>query len=124
MNRATSKFPVWAALVGSGLAGVLVALQSRVNGGLSQELGNGYVTAATSFGSGLIIMCIMVTASPKARRGLGKLRGDLKTRKLPVWTLLGGVPDPCLFLRRVWSLRSPASRCSPWELWRGRCLVV
>ncbi|WP_244303002.1 DMT family transporter [Leucobacter coleopterorum] len=90
MNRATSQFPVWVALVGSGLAGVLVALQSRVNGGLSQELGNGYVTAATSFGSGLIIMCIMVMLSPRARVGLGRVSGEITARKLPVWTLLGG----------------------------------
>lgn len=90
MNRATSKFPVLAALLGSGLAGVLVALQSRVNGGLSQELGNGYIAAATSFGSGLIIMCVLMLVSPQARRGLGRLRVDLKARKLPLWTLFGG----------------------------------
>lgn len=90
MNPATSKFPVGAALLGSGLAGVLVALQSRVNGGLSQQLGNGYVTAATSFGSGLVIMCLMMLLSTRGRRGLGRLRTDLKAQKLPVWTLLGG----------------------------------
>lgn len=89
MKRA-AKFPVWAALIGSGLAGVLVAVQSRVNGGLSQELGNGYVTAAVSFGSGLVIMCLVVAASPRARRGLGRVRTDIKTRRLPVWTLFGG----------------------------------
>lgn len=90
MNRASSKFPVWAALLGSGLAGVLVALQSRVNGGLSQQLGNGYVAAATSFGFGFVIMCVMMLVSARARRGLGRLRTDLKTRRLPAWTLLGG----------------------------------
>lgn len=86
----TSRFPVWAALVGSGLAGVLVAVQSRVNGGLSQQLGNGYVTAAVSFGSGLVIMCILMLASPRARRGLGQLRTEIRARRLPAWTLFGG----------------------------------
>ncbi|QIM15903.1 DMT family transporter [Leucobacter insecticola] len=90
MAQTASRVPVWAALVGSGLAGVLVAVQSRVNGGLSQQLGNGYVTAAVSFGSGLVIMCLMMFASPGARRGLGRLRTELGSRRLPVWTLFGG----------------------------------
>lgn len=85
-----SKFPVWAALIGSGLAGVLVAVQSRINGGLSQELGNGYVTAAVSFGSGLIVMCIAVLATRRGRTGLYRLRAEVRSRALPVWTLFGG----------------------------------
>ena len=89
--HSTRKLPVWAALLGSGLAGVLVALQSRVNGGLSQELGNGYVTAAVSFGSGLVIMCVLMLASRRARAGLTQLRTEVRERRLPVWTLFGGV---------------------------------
>ncbi|MBS3183199.1 DMT family transporter [Leucobacter manosquensis] len=85
-----SKFPIWAALLGSGLAGVLVAVQSRINGGLSQELGNGYVTAAASFGSGLIVMCFAVLATRRGRTGLARLRGEVRSGSLPVWTLFGG----------------------------------
>lgn len=85
-----SKFPVWAALVGSGLAGVLVAVQSRINGGLSQEIGNGYVTAAASFGSGLVVMCIAVLATRRGRTGVARLRHEVRSRALPVWTLFGG----------------------------------
>ncbi|KTR85484.1 DMT family transporter [Leucobacter chromiiresistens] len=85
-----SSIPVWAALIGSGLAGVLVAVQSRINGGLSQELGNGYVTAAVSFGSGLIVMCIAVLVTRRGRTGLVRLRSEVRSRSLPVWTLFGG----------------------------------
>ncbi|SDQ05778.1 DMT family transporter [Leucobacter chromiiresistens] len=85
-----SSIPVWAALIGSGLAGVLVAVQSRINGGLSQELGNGYVTAAVSFGSGLIVMCIAVLITRRGRTGLVRLRDEVRSRSLPVWTLFGG----------------------------------
>lgn len=70
---------------------MLVALQSRVNGGLSQELGNGYVTAAVSFGSGLIIMCLLMIASRRARTGLTRMRAEIRDGRLPVWTLFGGV---------------------------------
>lgn len=78
------------ALVGSGLAGVLVALQTRVNGGLSQQLGNGYVTAAVSFASGLAVMCLVMLLSRRGRRGLGKLRVELRSGHLPVWAIFGG----------------------------------
>lgn len=84
-------FPVWAALLGSGIAGTLVATQSRVNGGLSQELGDGYVTAVVSFGSGLVILALVVLLAPTARKGLRLLRAELSSRHLPVWALTGGL---------------------------------
>ncbi|WP_427870660.1 DMT family transporter [Leucobacter luti] len=89
MNRSTS-VPVWAALIGSGLAGVLVAAQSRINGGLSQELGNGFVAAAFSFSFGLVIMCVAMLVSRRGRDGIRSVLADVRSRKLPAWTLLGG----------------------------------
>lgn len=83
--------PVWAALVGSGFAGALVATQSRMNGGLSQAIGDGFVTAAVSFGSGLIILIVIVFASPVARRGLQKVRAEVSSGHLPWWALTGGL---------------------------------
>ncbi|MGK0722223.1 DMT family transporter [Leucobacter sp. W1478] len=91
MTPGRQSVPVWAALVGSGLAGTLVALQSRINGGLSQQLGNGFVTAAVSFGSGLIIMVLAVVFSPRGRRGIHKLRVELASKHLPLWALTGGL---------------------------------
>ncbi|NLB46923.1 MAG: DMT family transporter [Microbacteriaceae bacterium] len=82
--------PVWVALVGSALAGTLVSLQSRINGGLSGELGNAYVTAAVSFGSGLIILCVVILVSRGGRRGLVRLRAEVAGHRLPPWALLGG----------------------------------
>lgn len=86
-----ARIPVWAALIGSGLAGVLVALQSRINGGLSQELGNGYVAAAFSFGSGLVMLSLIVLLVPSGRHGLRLVRADVASGRLPVWSLFGGV---------------------------------
>lgn len=90
MTQAKTRLPVWAALVGSGIAGVLVAVQSRVNGGLSQEIGNGYVSAAVSFGSGLVLLGILMLLSRRGRNGIGKLRYELRSYHLPWWALLGG----------------------------------
>lgn len=85
-----SKLPVWIALAGSGLAGMLVAVQSRVNGGLSLHLGNGYLTAALSFGSGFVLLALMMCVSPRARAGLRDLRAELRARRFPAWALVGG----------------------------------
>lgn len=81
---------VWAALLGSGLAGALVALQTQLNGGLSQAIDNAYVTAAVSFGSGLLILIVTVLLSRRARRGLAQVRAEIRSRHLPWWALTGG----------------------------------
>lgn len=85
-----AKLKVWAALLASGLAGMFVAVQSRINGGLSQHLGSGYVAAAVSFGSGLVIMSILMLFSKRGRAGIGCLRTEVASRRLPWWALLGG----------------------------------
>ncbi|MBN9147094.1 MULTISPECIES: DMT family transporter [unclassified Nitrobacter] len=85
-----SRFPLSVALIGSGFAGMLIALQSRVNGGLGRELGNGYVAAALSFGAGLLVMCVAMLMSRQGRSGLATLRTELTVHRLPVWALFGG----------------------------------
>jgi len=90
VTSAKPSLPIWAALIGSGLAGALTALQSRINGGLSQQLGNGYVTAAVSFGSGLVILSVIIVLSRRGCKGLALLRTELSSGHLPVWALTGG----------------------------------
>ncbi|MBP6685813.1 MAG: DMT family transporter [Leucobacter sp.] len=85
------KVQLAAALIGSGLAGVLVALQSRVTGGLSQEIGNGFVAAAIAFSGGLLVMCLTLLVSRRGRRGLTLMRNQVAAGKLPVWAMFGGV---------------------------------
>lgn len=82
--------PVWAALIGSGIAGALVALQSRANGGLSKELGDPYVTAAVSFSSSLVLLLAVLVFAPKSRAGIRAIVVEVRTRKLPWWMLTGG----------------------------------
>jgi bacterial/archaeal transporter family-2 protein len=85
-----SKFPLSVALIGSGFAGVLTTLQSRINGGLGSELGNGYVAAAISFTVGFLVMCLAMLMSRQGRRGLATLRTELRVNRLPVSALFGG----------------------------------
>ncbi|NLA65965.1 MAG: DMT family transporter [Leucobacter sp.] len=91
VTSAKTRLPVWLALLGSGIAGALVAVQSRINGGLSNELGNGYVTAAVSFGSGLILIAAALLVSGRARAGLRRVRAEVRSGHLPRWALTGGL---------------------------------
>jgi len=72
------------------LCGTLVALQSRVNGQLSTELGDGFVTAFVSFGSGLVLLSIVLALTPSGRRGIRFVGESLRERRIPWWYLLGG----------------------------------
>jgi transporter family-2 protein len=53
------------------IIGVLLAIQSRLNGELGSRLGDGLTAALISFGSGLIILLIVAALVPRVRRALG-----------------------------------------------------
>ena len=63
-------------LVAAFGSGVLVALQSRINGQLGLQLGDGFVAAFISFGSGFVILVIASVFWRPGRRGLGQVVED------------------------------------------------
>lgn len=73
------------------VAGVGVAMQSRVNGELGLALDNGYLAALVSFGSGLILLLLALVVWRPGREGLSQVRVALKERTLPWWSILGGL---------------------------------
>ena len=72
-------------------AGVVVAVQGRINGELGQALDDGVLAAAVNFTVGLMVLVVLVAARPPARAALRALRGQLVGGQLPRWTLLGGL---------------------------------
>ena len=80
------------------VAGSLVALQSRINGALGTKLGDGIVAALISFGSGLIILMIVLACSRAARGYLVQVRLALRDRRLVWWQLMGGLSGAFLVL--------------------------
>ena len=79
------------ALVAAFGTGVLVALQTRINGELGQRLGDGFLAAVVSFGSGLVLLTVAVLVFRPARRGVGRVVSALRTRDIPWWLVTGGV---------------------------------
>ncbi|MEU4772269.1 DMT family transporter [Micromonospora sp. NPDC023644] len=80
-------------ITGVGLAtasGLAVAVQSRINGELGVRLADGIAAAVVSFGLGLVVLLVLVPATPGGRRGLVALRGALTDGTLRPWQCLGG----------------------------------
>lgn len=82
---------VGVAVGGAVLIGALTALQARINGTLGAEIGDGFVAAAISFGSGLAILIVLSALLPEGRRGFGRLVDGIRSRSVPPWMLLGGL---------------------------------
>ena len=69
------------------VAGLTFALQSRVNGELGTRAGSAVWAALVSFGSGLVLVAVLVAALPRTRRALRPAVSD----RLPWWTYTGGL---------------------------------
>lgn len=78
------------AVVGAVVCGAFVATQSRINGQLGHELGDGYLAAFISFGSGFVIMIVVAVVHPGTRRGVAKVVGSIRGRSIPWWYAAGG----------------------------------
>ncbi len=84
------RLPVVVALSGAVAVGVLTAIQARVNGQLGLRLGDGFVAAFISFGSGLLVLIILSAVLPVGRQGLVALARGIRTHTIPWWMLGGG----------------------------------
>ena len=69
--------------------GVGVAVQSRINGEFAQRLDSGTVAALISFGSGLVVLVVIVALAPTGRLGVARLLSGLRARTFP-WYFVGG----------------------------------
>jgi len=83
--------PLWLALAFSVLIGSMYAVQSRVNGELGYQIGDGFTAAVISFGSGLVILSLGLLVFRRGRRGLQLVTRAVSARQLSWWHLFGGV---------------------------------
>jgi transporter family-2 protein len=73
------------------LAGAGLAVQTRINGELAGRLNDGLAAAAISFGSGTILVLLLIAVSPSARAGVRQVRHALNVSDLHWWQLTGGL---------------------------------
>jgi transporter family-2 protein len=76
------------------LAGGIIAIQSQVNGHLGRAMGSGsragIGAAVISFGTGLVLLTVVVLVLPSARAGTRRLLGDVRVGRLRPHEMLGG----------------------------------
>ena len=74
----------------SGLSGVLIALQSRINGELSMQIGDSLSAAFISFATGLLFVSLISVFKRDVRIGFGEIIKAVKVKALPSWQLGAG----------------------------------
>jgi transporter family-2 protein len=87
-RRATSIAVLTIATV---FAGMLGPLQSLVNGHLGTALGDGHAAALVSFGTGLVLMLIIVFSRTATRTAFLRLPGQLIKGTIPRWNFFAGL---------------------------------
>jgi len=65
------------------LAGMLGPMQSAVNGRLGADLGDGHLASIISFGSGLLLMLVIILPRPTTRSAFLGLPGHLRRGTIP-----------------------------------------
>ncbi len=85
-------------VLGAMVCGAGIATQARINGELSLRIGDGVLAALISFGTGLIIVSIVMLAVRSGRIGFAKVRTAVADRSIPWWYVVGGVAGAFLVL--------------------------
>jgi transporter family-2 protein len=94
----SSRFTTIAAVFASVFSGVLVSVQSRLNGELGLVIENGSLAALFSFSSGLLLLGVGMVVSPRARKGFRAVASGVRAGDIPWWSVLGGVGGGILVL--------------------------
>jgi transporter family-2 protein len=74
----------------SALSGVLIAAQSRINGALSEQMGDSLEAAIVSFSSGLLFVSLIALSRKDVRDGFREIFIAVMQVKMPPWTLAAG----------------------------------
>lgn len=85
-------------LAGAVVIGVLIAIQSRINGALGVRLADGFTAALISFAVGLVLLFAATAVTPSARKGIREIRAALRDGRLRGWQCFGGVCGALLVL--------------------------
>ena len=72
-------------------AGMLGPMQSLVNGRLGSELQDGHAAALVSFGTGLLLMLVLVLSRERTRHAFIQLPNQLVRGDIPRWNFFAGL---------------------------------
>ncbi|MDO1604566.1 DMT family transporter [Lactobacillus sp. YT155] len=72
------------------LAGMLSPMQSAVNGQVGKVMNDGNASAVVSFGSGLVVMAIIILARKSTRKQFASIPKKISSHSIPWWNWLAG----------------------------------
>lgn len=98
MMASPSRLKLIVAVVASVISGMLVALQSRINGEFGLALGNGFLAALLSFSIGLSILGAVMLTRRKGRQGVVTVARAIRAGDVPWWAVVGGAGGGFLVL--------------------------
>jgi bacterial/archaeal transporter family-2 protein len=92
VNSQIRKFKTSFALgIFSTFSGFLITLQSRINGELSDQMGDYLEAALVSFGTGLIFVSLISLFRKDVRSGFADVFKAVASKQLPMWRLSAGM---------------------------------
>lgn len=94
---------VSAALLAAAVCGAILPVQSRINGRLA-ELVDPAPAAIVSFGSGLLILTLILILVPATRLGLRKVPFTMRIGGLRWWEVIGGVGGGLLVAAQTYAV--------------------
>jgi transporter family-2 protein len=103
LSRSLHRAPRWAlplALVG----GLMSAVQSRINARLSVEIHDGFTASAISFGTGLVILLVIVLSRSGLRARTAGFWRDLRRGAFPWPLALGGLGGATFVLGQTFTV--------------------
>ncbi len=92
------------ALLAAFCSGMLLALQSRMNGEVSSHTGQPLLAALWSFGTGLLVLTAGALFVPAMRRGVARIAAAVRHGRLRWFQCLGGVVGGLLVATQAWSI--------------------
>ncbi|MHC9533503.1 DMT family transporter [Dellaglioa sp. L3N] len=90
LNSTEKKIVVPLLLLTTIFVGMLSPMQSAVNGQVGKFLGDGNASAVISFGSGLVVMTIIILARRGTRKQFSSIPKKISSRSIPWWNWLAG----------------------------------
>ncbi|MFL6181326.1 MAG: DMT family transporter [Actinomycetes bacterium] len=72
-------------------AGIVVAVQGRINGEVGDLTGNGVLGAALNFSVGLLLLLVIVFSRSSTRTAFRSIPGLIRRNALAWWALTGGI---------------------------------
>jgi transporter family-2 protein len=97
-QSANSRWLYLLAVVMSTISGALVAVQSRLNGELGTALADGTFAALISFGSGWVLIALVLALSKRGRAGVALVWRAIRDGQISMWLTMGGIAGAFLVL--------------------------